>query len=109
MSEVVENSYIGKMGITLTETFLAGVRTIGTVFEDQHLVVPAMIHMMRETIKKIQSLYVKDLLYKLHERRMGTAEVVNLATRLAGSNRHQRDMIVGITMKAMGMRKENTA
>ena len=100
VSEVVENSYIGKMGITLTETFLAGARTIGTVFEDQHLVVPAMIHMMRKTIKKIQSLYVKDLLYKLHERRMGTAEVVNLATRLAGSNRHQRDMIVGITMKA---------
>lgn len=78
---------------------MAKARTLGTFFEDQHLVVPAMIHMMRKTIKKIQTLYVKDLLYKLYERHMGTSEVVNLATRLAGSNRHQRDMIVSLTMK----------
>ena len=47
---------------------MAEARTLGTVFEDQHLVVPAMIHMMRKTIKKIRSLYVKDLLYKLHKK-----------------------------------------
>ena len=88
------------MGIRLTETFLAKARSIGTSFEDQHLVVTAMIHMMRKTIKRRKSLYVKDLFYKLHERNMGTAEVVNLATRLAGRNRHQRDTIVGLTMKA---------
>ena len=79
---------------------MAEARTLGTVFEDQHLVVTAMIHMMRKTIKKIRSLYVKDLLYKLHERRMGTAEVVNLATRLAGRNTQQRDTIVTLTMKS---------
>ena len=47
------------MGITLTETYLAEARTLGNIFEDQHLVVTAMIHMMRKTIKKIRSLYVK--------------------------------------------------
>ena len=88
------------MGNRLTETFLAKARSIGTAFEDQHLVVEAMIRMMRKTVKKIRSIYVKDLLYKLQEKRMGTAEVVNLSNRLAGRNTHQRDAIVQMTMKA---------
>ena len=41
-----------------------------------------MIHMMRKTLKKIQTVYVKDLLYGLMERNMGTAEVINHADRI---------------------------
>ena len=87
------------MGITLTETFLANTRSIGIYFGDQHLVVTAMQRLMRKTIRKIQAIYTKDLLYKLQERRMGTPDVFNLATRLAGNNKRQRDAIVAMTMK----------
>ena len=76
------------MGITLTETFLANTRSIGIYFGDQHLVVTAMQRLMRKTIRKIQAIYTKDLLYKLQERRMGTPDVFNLATRLAGNNKN---------------------
>ena len=38
--------------------------------------------MMKKTLKKIQTVYVKDLLYGLMERNMGTAEVKNHADRM---------------------------
>ena len=57
---------------------MARVRGIANMFEDQQLVVEAMIRMMRKTVKKIRAIYAKDLLYKLHERNMGTASVINL-------------------------------
>ena len=88
------------MGITLTETFLAKTKSIGRSFGDQHLVVTAMKRLMRKTIRKIQAIYTKDLLYKLQERRMGTPSVFNLATRLAKNNKRQRDTIVAMTMKS---------
>ena len=89
----------GRMGITLTETFLAKTRSIGINFGDQHLVVTAMQRLMRKTIRKIQAIYKKDLLYKLQERQMGTPDIFNLATRLARNNKRQRDTIVAMTMK----------
>ena len=87
------------MGIDLSETFLAKTRQIASVYEDQQLVVNALIRMMRKTMKKIQSIYVKDLLYTLYEKNMGTADVINLSNRLMSGNKHRRDEIVRMTMQ----------
>ena len=70
------------MGITVSERFIQQTRIISRSFEDQQLIVQEMIRMMRKTLKKIQTVYVKDLLYGLMERNMGTAEVINHADRM---------------------------
>ena len=51
--------------------------------------------MMRRTLKKIQTVYVKDLLYGLQERHMGTPDVINHANKMlertrCGDNRVER-------------------
>ena len=70
------------MGITVTNHFIAQARRIGRSFEDQQMIVEAMIRTMRKTLKKIQSIYVKDLLYNLYERNRGTPEVISSANQL---------------------------
>ena len=88
------------MGITVNHHFIAKARQLSNDFEDQQLVVKAMIRMMRKTLKKIQTIHVKDLLYMLHERNMGTTDVINLANRLIHRRGSRRDTIVKLTMKA---------
>ena len=75
----MRDSRIGRIGITVTNHFIAQTKRIGRSFEDQQLIIEAMIRTMRKTLKKIQSIYVKDLLYSLYERNMWTTEVINSA------------------------------
>ena len=75
----MRDSRIGRMGITVTNHFIAQTKRIGRSFVDQQLIIEAMIRTMRKTLKKIQSIYVKDLLYSLYERNMWTTEVINSA------------------------------
>ena len=70
------------MGITISERFISQTKTIARTFEDQQLIVNEMIRMMRRTLKKIQTVYVKDLLYGLQERHMGTPDVINHANKM---------------------------
>ena len=50
------------MGISVSERFLKQTRDISKAFEDQQLIADELIRMMRRTLKKIQTIYVKDLL-----------------------------------------------
>ena len=65
------------MGISVSERFLRQTREISRAFEDQQLIADELIRMMRQTLKKIQTIYVKNLLYGLTVRNMGTPEVIN--------------------------------
>ena len=80
------------MGITVSERFIQQTKTISRSFEDQQLIVRDMICMMRKTLKKIQTVYVKDLLYGLMERNMGTPEVINHADRMLRTRHVDRNM-----------------
>ena len=80
------------MGITVSERFIQQTKTISRSFEDQQLIVRDMIRMMRRTLKKIQTVYVKDLLYGLMERNMGTPEVINHAERMLRTRHIDRNM-----------------
>ena len=70
------------MGILVSERFVRQTREISRAFEDQQLIANEMIRMMRRTLKKIQTIYVKDLLYGLMVRNMGTPEVINHTNRM---------------------------
>ena len=70
------------MGITVSERFVQQTRNISRSFEDQQLIARDMIRMMRRTLKKLQTIYVKNLLYGLMERNMGTPDVINHADRM---------------------------
>ena len=65
---------VTNMGISVSERFLRQTREISRAFEDQQLIADELIRMMRRTLKKIQTIYVKDLLYGLMVRNMGTPE-----------------------------------
>ena len=65
---------VTNMGISVSERFLRQTREISRAFEDQQLIADELIRMMRRTLKKIQTIYVKDLLYRLMVRNMGTPE-----------------------------------
>ena len=70
------------MGISVSERFLKQTRDISKAFEDQQLIAEELIRMMRRTLKKIQTIYVKDLLHGLMVRNMGTPEVINHTNRM---------------------------
>ena len=65
---------VTNMGISVSERFLRQTREISRAFEDQQLIADELIRMMRRTLKKIQTIYIKDLLYGLMVRNMGTPE-----------------------------------
>ena len=81
----IASSGLGRMGITVSERFIKQTKVISRSFEDQQLIVRDMIRMMRKTLKKIQTIYVKDLLYGLIERNMGTPDVINSVNRMLGN------------------------
>ena len=49
------------------------------------MIADELIRMMRRTLKKIQTIYVKNLLYGLMVRNMGTPEVINHTNRMLGT------------------------
>ena len=83
------------MGITVSERFIQQTKNISRSFADQQLIARDMIRMMRRTLKKLQTIYVKNLLYGLMERNMGTPDVINHTGRMLrtrnGATNHRRD------------------
>ena len=83
----------------LSKTFLAKITSITSNCEDHEMVVPAMKRMMSKTIKKLQMIYVKDLMQTLYQRSMGTAYVTNLSNKLCSENISKRKTIIKLSMK----------
>ena len=79
------------MGISVSERFLKQTRDISKAFEDQQLIADELIRMMRRTLKKIQTIYVKDLLHGLMVRNMGTPDVINHTNRMLKTENQQRE------------------
>ena len=75
------------MEIKLKKTFLAFVRTLTSDMDNHEVVETAMKRMMTKTMKKLEATCVKGSLQILYERDMGTADVVNLTTRLCRNNK----------------------
>jgi len=84
---------------SLSKTFLARIRTMSMNYENPEGVETAMRRMMMKTKKKLQAIYVKDLLQTLYKRNIGTAEVFHLSTKLCKENKYKRKEITKLAMK----------
>ena len=84
---------------TIGKTFLAKIRALAEKYESPEVVETAMIRMMLKTKKKLQAIYVKDLLQTLYKRDMGTPEVFHLTKRLCRGNKYKRKEITRLAMK----------
>ena len=83
------------MGISVSQRFLEQSRNISRAFEDQQLIAEDLIRIMRRTLKKIQTIYVKDLLHGLMMRNMGTPDVINHTNRMLKRENRQRERRTG--------------
>ena len=79
--------------IELSRTFVTSAKDLSLEYNDasQSLVLEAMIRIMKQTIKYVHAIYVKDLFKNLVRKNIGTIEVNKLAKKLCRKLRRRRE------------------
>ena len=88
--------------IELSRTFVTSAKDLSLEYNDasQSLVLEAMIRIMKQTIKYVHAIYVKDLFKNLVRKNIGTIEVKRLAKKLCSKLPRRREKtLISIVMK----------